>query len=438
MGFLETVTAEKLDIPETGPLDAALLKKLCLGLGADDTGLVEIGREGLAAERESILAMFPRTKTLVCLAARINRDTVRSPFRSVANTEFNFAIDRLCHVYRNLTAALERNGVRSVGFSGAFPMETDAWPGKMWPLSQKTIAVEAGLGKMGTHRLVIHPSFGSFVYFATVLIDREVTRYDGPITENPCDGCNLCVAVCPTGAISKDRRFNFVGCFAHDYREKLGGFSDWVENVVRSRSVSGYRRLVTDRETVSLWQSLAYKPSTKCDYCMAACPAGSEVHPDYDADKAAFMREVIKPLQQKRETIYVVPGSDAEEFAQRRFPHKTVKRIGMGARPASIDSFIFSMPRIFQPERAAGLDAVYHLSFTGSEETRATVTIRGKTIDVQDGLIGTADLSVTADSDTWLKFLAKEKSVVLALVTRKIKVSGPMRLFPAFGRCFPL
>ena len=41
-------------------------------------------------------------------------------------------------------------------------------------VSHKPIAVAAGLGKMGLHRNVIHPVFGSFVLLNTVLIEAEV------------------------------------------------------------------------------------------------------------------------------------------------------------------------------------------------------------------------------------------------------------------------
>jgi ferredoxin len=43
--------------------------------------------------------------------------------------------------------------------------------------------------------------------------------------------CKLCVAACPVGAIGPDGSFNFSSCFTHNYREFLGGFSDWIEQV---------------------------------------------------------------------------------------------------------------------------------------------------------------------------------------------------------------
>ena len=33
------------------------------------------------------------------------------------------------------------------------------------------------------------------------------------------------------------------------------------------------------------------------------------------------MDTVLRPLQDKKETLYVLPGSHAQEYARRRFPH---------------------------------------------------------------------------------------------------------------------
>jgi putative sterol carrier protein len=84
-----------------------------------------------------------------------------------------------------------------------------------------------------------------------------------------------------------------------------------------------------------------------------------------------------------------------------------------------------------------GLSATYHFRFTGKEERSATVRIADGTIRVAEGLEGAADLTVTADAETWLGLLAKRRNLVWALVTRKLRLRGPIRLLRAFGRCFP-
>jgi hypothetical protein len=42
-----------------------------------------------------------------------------------------------------------------------------------------------------------------------------------------------------------------------------------------------------------------------------------------------------------------VPGSDAEAYVTRRFPHKTTKQVSNGLRTASIESFLAGLPRVF-------------------------------------------------------------------------------------------
>src|SRR4029078_3701410 len=63
--------------------------------------------------------------------------------------------------------------------------------------------------------------------------------------------------------------------------------------------------------------------------------------------------------------------------------------------------------------------------------------IRNRTFDIKDGLLGKPDLRVTADAKSWLGFLAHEKSLPLALIRRKIKITGAPRLLLKFGKCFP-
>src|SRR5262249_13210395 len=139
----------------------------------------------------------------------------------------------------------------------------------------------------------------------------------------------------------------------------------------------------------------------------------------------------------KEGPVNVVPGSDAEEHVARRFPLKTIKRVGNGLRVRSVQRFLSGLPLTFQRGKAAKLNAVYHFTFTGKEAKEATVTIRGGALQVQDGHQGEADLHVTADSETWLGVRAKERSVLWALLRRRIWIKGSPKLLIAFGKCFP-
>src|SRR5206468_193818 len=213
-------------------------------------------RPALDDQRADILRAFPPAKTLLGFVCRMNREPIRSPARSVANLEFHHTGDHVNEVARQVVAALERQGVRALNPAMGFPMEQDRFPGRIWVVSHKPVAVAAGLGRMGIHRNVIHPRFGNFVLLGTVLIDAEATA--------------------------------------------------------------------------SLWQSLAFGPNYKAAYCLAVCPAGEDVIAPFLTDRKTFLKDTVRPLTEKEETVYVIPGSDAEEYASRRFPKKKVKRVGSG------------------------------------------------------------------------------------------------------------
>jgi len=420
-------------------LDRAWLRQVCLEAGADDAGFLDIGRPEIADQKDDILAVFPKTKTLVSFVLRMNRENIRTPARSIANLEFHHTTDATNEVGRKLVSVLERAGVRAInGGAAGFPMEADRWGAKMWVISHKPVAVAAGLGHMGIHRNVIHPKFGNFILLGTVLLEAEVSADSQPIDYNPCVECKLCVAACPTGAIGADGVFNFSACYTHNYREFMGGFNDWVEQIAESGSAREYRKRFSGSETVSMWQSLSFGANYKAAYCMSVCPAGEEVIRPFLANRKEFLDDVVKPLQNKVETVYVVRNSDPEEYVARRFPHKKTKQVANGlAGQGSIRGFLRGLPFAFQRGKSEGLNATYHFTFTGPEELKATVVIRNQTLAVSEGHTGVADLRLKADSQTWLRFLRKETSLVWALVRLKIRLRGSPRLLLAFGRCFP-
>jgi hypothetical protein len=151
----------------------------------------------------------------------------------------------------------------------------------------------------------------------------------------------------------------------------------------------------------------------------------------------AHFNEVVRPLCERREKVYVVAGSDAENHVAATFPHKSIRRIGSGRSPQSIAGMIQMLPLVFQRGRSQGLTARYHFLFRGKETAQATVDIRDQKITVEAGLIGKADLTVKADSEAWLGFVTKERNLAWEMLCGRIRVKGPRHLLQAFGRCFP-
>ena len=185
-----------------------------------------------------------------------------------------------------------------------------------------------------------------------------------------------------------------------------------------------------------MWQSLSFGANYKAAYCMAVCPAGVDVIAPFLDDRGEFLRRVVQPLKDKVEPLYVVPGSDAEAHAKKRFAHKRTRAVHSGLRPGSVQGFALGLPLVFQKQAAGDLDAVYHFEFSGAEVSTLTVLIRAGKLTVEQGLIGTPDLLVRADARAWIRFLRGELGILRALLTRKVRLRGPARLLRAFGRCF--
>ena len=318
-------STQKSSTPEF--VDYQWLREIILDAGADDVGFVEIERESICDQKNDIQLAFPRTKSIISYVCRLNVPQLQSADRSLADVEFIALESEMERVSRTVVKVLRDKGIGTVVPSDNFPMDMLKWPGKMWTVSHKPISAAAGLGQIGHHRLLIHPVFGSYICIGTMLIDVAVTKYDYPIEFNPCLECNLCVSVCPTGAISKTGEFEFFSCLVHTYRDRLGGFLNWMEDIVTSTSMAEYRLKRDDSETMAVWQSLTHGGGYRCGYCMSVCPAGEDVIGSYIENKKGYVSSVVKPLQDREEPVYVISGTDGEGSVRKRFPHKTVKPV---------------------------------------------------------------------------------------------------------------
>ncbi len=303
------------------------LKKIVCEAGADDVGLVDIDHPALQEWKPSILAAFPKARTLVSFVCRMNPAQIRSPDRSLADGEFIEVDAEIPRISRKVVRALREKRIEAVAPSAAFPQNMDRWPERILTISHKPVAEAAGLGRIGHHRLLIHPEFGSHICLGTLIMDTAPDSYSPPLDFDPCISCNLCVSVCPTGAIGKDGSFRFRQCLVHAYRDRLGGFLGWVEALVSSESMAAYREKRSDGETLAVWQSLTYGGGYRCGYCMSVCPAGSDVIGPYIEDRKAYITAHVKPLQDREENVYVLPGPESGTSLSVRFPRKTARQV---------------------------------------------------------------------------------------------------------------
>jgi hypothetical protein len=87
---------------------------LCLDAGADDVGFVERDRPEIADQKADIDNVFPRTRTLISVVCRMNRENIRTPARSISNLEFHHTTDETNEVALRIVSALEEVGIGAI------------------------------------------------------------------------------------------------------------------------------------------------------------------------------------------------------------------------------------------------------------------------------------------------------------------------------------
>ena len=423
---------------ESETLSAHFLRDLMMECGADDCGFVAADDPSIGPQSAWIEALLPGARSLVAFVCRMNRDTVRTSVRSVANEEFHQTYDDVNQVARRAVRRLEEMGIGAVNPAAAFPMEAQAYPAGMRVISHKPIAEAAGLGKMGLHRNVIHPRFGSFVLLGTIVIDRAIDMPSKPLDYAPCLDCKLCVAACPVEAIGMDGTFNFSACYTHNYREFMGGFVDWVHQVVDAEDADDYDKRVTPGESVSMWQSLSFKPGYKAAYCLSVCPAGSDVLGPFIEDRIDYRKRTLDPLLAKPETVYVLKGSDAEESIPRRLKTKQIKVVDYSISSDDPFSFLFGLTLTFQRRKARGLDAILALTISDRGPLTATLRVHASRIEIDFKAPEVSDASLMLDWQTLQTIFRDGVSVADAMATHGATLTGDIATAQAIRNCFPI
>ena len=256
----------------------------------------------------------------------MNRDNVRSTARSVANQEFHRSGEIMNEAAHRITRVLQDAGHRAVNPSATFPMEMDRFPGRIWVVAHKPVAVAAGLGVMGIHRNVIHPKFGNFILLGTVLVganDQQLRRSRWTIHRAWNASC------ASRRARSAPSRRTATSTSSRARCTTIA--SSWAASPTGRRPSPTARMPPTSvpasaiRRTPRCGRACRSRPTTRRPTAWPSVPAGEDVIEPYLDDRKGFMDLVLKPLQEKVETLYVLPNSEAEGARRKRYPHKPVK-----------------------------------------------------------------------------------------------------------------
>ncbi len=86
------------------------------------------------------------------------------------------------------------------------------------------------------------------------------------------------------------------------------------------------------------------------------------------------------------------------------------------------------MPAAFQPQKAGGVEAVIQYHLTGEESGDWVIRIEGGECKVERGTADDPTLTLTADSDDYIKVVTGQLNGMTAFAQGKLKLKGDISL----------
>ncbi len=94
----------------------------------------------------------------------------------------------------------------------------------------------------------------------------------------------------------------------------------------------------------------------------------------------------------------------------------------------TIETFMSKMPDAFIPDKAQGLDVIIQFKFTGAEAGEWFAIIKEGKCTVERGANPLPKMTLTADSNDYIKILTGELDGMQAFMKGKLKISGDLNL----------
>lgn len=94
----------------------------------------------------------------------------------------------------------------------------------------------------------------------------------------------------------------------------------------------------------------------------------------------------------------------------------------------NISEFMTRMSSAFVAEKAAGIDATIQLKLTGVQSVDYYLTIKNGQLGVTEGISPNPKLTLTADSEDFMKLFSGQIDPMKAFMQGKLKVTGDMSL----------
>ena len=184
------------------------IKKLCRSFGADLVGVASVERFVNAPKGYHPTDVMPTAKSVISLGMVLPKDILEQDIRTYTDIR-NEAVKKMDQVAADVAAelkGLKHKAVSIVSLSGKF---VDGHFRSR--VSLKHAAELAGLGVIARNYLLTNDKYGNLLWFTAVITSLELEP-DPLATYQVCNNCNLCVDLCPSGALADENNFSQKGC----------------------------------------------------------------------------------------------------------------------------------------------------------------------------------------------------------------------------------
>ena len=199
-----------------GHLTSRAIKRLALAKGADLVGIASVESFMKHPEEKRPERLLAEAKSVIVVGVRVLRDTVKTNLLlsalhhitlNIAHNQIAYDVGRFLddegfhavvvpHRIGNLDPELRKSG----DYMNIYP--------KLFTISTRHAAVEAGLGVLGKSRLLLTPRFGPLQRIAAIITDA-VLEPDKKLGDEEARAicspeCQACARACPGQAITAD------------------------------------------------------------------------------------------------------------------------------------------------------------------------------------------------------------------------------------------
>ncbi len=207
--------------------------------------------------------LLPGAHSVVCVAVNYYSDSLaRKNRRRLETGEGRFSLYAHSRDYHSVLT--EMLGELERRLQDFFPRLQSAICVDTQPISERDLAVRAGIAWLGKNTMAISPECGSWIFLGELITNLALTS-DVPL-RSLCGSCTRCMDACPTGALDEAYVLDATKCISYLTIEKRGDIPVEFHHAIGDNLFG-------------------------CDDCQAVCPFNNYAH-----DSEIFAGEPVNLL----------------------------------------------------------------------------------------------------------------------------------------------